>query len=107
MDEFATVTITRGATYQDRLRAYRILVDGQEVAKISAKQSVKFSVPEGPHTIVAKIDWCSCEPVTFTASGGGALIFECGSGLTGWRIFLAFYYVLFARTKYLWLRQVA
>ena len=103
----AVIRVKRSTSYVDRIRAYRILVDGQEMARLDAGQSVDLPVVSGRHTIVAKIDWCSSPTLNVTICDGETVNFECGSNLRGLRIFLAIIYVLFLRDQYLSLIQVS
>jgi hypothetical protein len=107
MSDEAHITIQRDKSYADRLRAYKVAVDGVVVASVRAGQSVTVPVSAGGHTLGPRIDWCGSEELQFKAQAGERITFECGSsltGLTGWRALLALFYVLF-RTQYLWLRR--
>ena len=97
------ITLSRDSGYADRIRAYRVLIDGLEVGTISNGESMTFSVEPGPHEIVLKIDWCSSNTVKFDLSGNGTARFQCGSNLRGIGLLLSFYYIFFARNQYLWL----
>lgn len=97
------ITLSRDSGYADRIRAYRVLIDGTEVGTIDNGESKTFSVEPGPHEMVLKIDWCGSNTVKFDLPVSRSIGFECGSNLRGVGIFLSFYYVLFARDQYLWL----
>lgn len=56
-----TVTITRGGGYFDWLRAYRLLIDGQQWALIRVRESVSLELPPGQYSLEARIDWCRSE----------------------------------------------
>lgn len=103
----AVIRVKRSTSYSDRIRAYRILVDGQEMARLNAGQSVDLPVVSGRHTIVAKIDWCSSPTLNVDIRDGETVNFECGSNLRGLRLFLAIIYVLFQRDQYLTLNQLS
>ena len=103
----AVIRVKRSTSYPDRIRAYRILVDGQEMAHLNADQSVELPVVSGMHTIVAKIDWCSSPTLNVAIRDGETVNFECGSNLRGFRLFLGIIYVLFLRDRYLTLVQVS
>jgi len=90
----------------DKVRAYRIELDGQAVGRINAGQTVEIRVATGEHSIVAKIDWCGSPPLNFDIREGETLQFECGSNLQGLRIFLALVYVFFLRHQYLTLTRI-
>lgn len=90
------ITLSRDSGYADRIRAYRILVDGVEVGTINNGESKTFSIEPGPHEMVLKIDWCSSNTIKFDLPAARSLRFECGSNLRGLGILLSFYYILFA-----------
>ena len=101
----ASITLSRGTGYADRLRAYRVMLDGEEIGRIGNGETKSFPVLPGKHQLAVKIDWCGSNDVTFSLSSGGSLTFLCDSTLRGLRLLGALYYALFARKKYLWLRQ--
>ncbi len=80
--------IRRDTGWADKLRAYRILLDGQELGRIKQGETQEFEVSAGSHEIVAKVDWCSSAPMTFDLDESGAE-FEVASNLRGARVFLA------------------
>lgn len=97
------ITLARDSGYADRIRSYRVLLDGLEIGTISNGESKTFSVEPGAHELVLKIDWCSSNTVRFDLPEARSIRFECGSSLRGIKLFLALYYVLFARDQYIWL----
>ena len=103
----AVIRVKRSTSYPDRIRAYRILVDGQEMARLNDGESVELPVVSGRHTIVAKIDWCSSPTLNVNIRDGETVNFECGSNRRGLRLLLGIFYVLFLRDQYLTLVQVS
>jgi hypothetical protein len=58
----ATIHVHRPAEgWTDRLRAYKLEVDGEEVARIKRGESKALEVSAGQHEIVAKVDWTSSD----------------------------------------------
>lgn len=99
------ITIKRTTSYPDRLRAYKIKVDGMVVGSARAGETVTIPVSPGAHSIVLRIDWCGSDKVDFDIQADGSVFFECGSNLSGWRMILALFYVIFKTHCYLWLRR--
>ena len=95
MGDQAYITIQRGKSYADRLRAYKVAVDGVVVASVRAGQSVTVPVAAGSHTLRLRIDWGRSEELQFQARAGECIAFECGSSLAGWRVLLAIFYAVF------------
>ena len=100
----ATICISRDSVFRDRFRDYRVLLDGREIGRIGNGQEKRFEIDPGQHQLAMKIDWCTSAPVRFLAVNGQSSKFRCGSGLRGIRLLFMLYYVIFARSKYLWIR---
>jgi hypothetical protein len=87
MSDQAQITVRRKTSYPDRLRAYKVRLDGVVVGSVRARDSVTIPVPPGKHSLVLRIDWCGSEQIDFEARPDEQIVFECGSSLTGWRMF--------------------
>lgn len=53
------IKIKRTKEYNNMLRDFIILIDGQEIGKIAYGETKDFEILPGHHIIKAKIDWCS------------------------------------------------
>lgn len=100
-----TITITRDSGYADRVRDYRVCLNGTEIGRISNGQTKSFEIEPGEHKLALKIDWGGSNAVPFSIGSNQSCTFVGGSSLRGLRIFLSIFYVIFARSKYLWLKQ--
>ena len=60
MDDSAGTSVIRlhrrQSFYRDRLRAYRVRIDGNPVGKIAAGETMDFPVPPGEHRVRLTID---------------------------------------------------
>lgn len=99
------ITVTRKTSYADRLRAYKVVIDGEAVGAVRARKSVTIPVAPGKHSLEIRIDWCGSERIDFEVRSGEHVLFECGSNLTGWRVLLAFSSIGSRADQYLWLRR--
>jgi hypothetical protein len=99
------ISISRDSGYADRFRAYSVVCDDAEIGRIRNGTSANFELAPGTHRLMLKVDWCSSNEVSFTIDAGQKVSFSCGSNLRGFRVLLAIYYIVFARTRYLWLRR--
>ena len=99
------IRITRTKSYADRLRAYRIIVNGAERGRLKAGCTIDIPVDVGNHTVAAKIDWCGSPNVNVTSTVGSIVMLSCESNLQGLRIFLAIFYTTLFRGRYLTLTQ--
>ena len=104
MSTQSTLELQRGSAYTDRVRAYKVLVDGQEVGTIKNKSTESFTIAPGRHDVTLKVDWASSSPVTIDAPPGGTVRLQCGPRATP---FTAIWYTIFARKKYLKLEPVS
>jgi hypothetical protein len=107
MVQTAQITIRRGKTYADRLRVYKVSVDGNAVASVRVGESVTVPISPGRHSLGMLIDWCGSETIEFEAAPQQHMVFECGSNLAGWRLLLILFYVVYRTNRYLWLRRAA
>lgn|SRR3989338_2972024 len=98
------IRIKRDTGYADRLRAYKVVLDGNVIGEIRNGQQVEFDVESGKHMLNLKIDWCRSNIVEFEIKQD-SVQFECGSNLRGFKILLAIFYVILLRSKYIWLKM--
>ncbi len=89
------------ALWQDRARAYRILIDSREVACVENDSSVQIPVLPGTYSVRAQIDWCQSPEVRVEVKAGESVALECGPNATP---LLAALYITFMRKNYIWLR---
>jgi hypothetical protein len=92
------VTLTRAKAYVDKVRAYKVLLDGQSVGRIKEGETQSFSAPAGPHQLQLKVDWAGSPTFTFDLAPGDDVRFICRPKANA---FTAILYSLFARNKYL------
>lgn len=78
MQRPATVELSRDRQWRDRLRSYRVYVDGIRVARIRAGQTITLPVDTGEHRLQVRIDWCR-SPVLAIAAGRDAIRLRCGN----------------------------
>lgn len=64
----STIRIQRSSEYNNRLRDYKIFIDGQQAGIIANGETKEFATTDGPHTITAKIDWCSSPDISIKIS---------------------------------------
>jgi hypothetical protein len=99
-----TISVSRDSGYADRLRDYRVLLDGAEIGRLGNGAAKNFEIPSGQHQLMIKVDWARSNIVVLDFGDGESARFLCGSNLRGWRLALAIYYMSFGFRNYLWLR---
>jgi hypothetical protein len=55
----ATIRLKRTSEYNNRMRDFKIFIDGQQIGTIANGETKEFPTTAGPHIVTAKIDWCS------------------------------------------------
>ncbi|GAA1366279.1 hypothetical protein GCM10009661_18720 [Catellatospora chokoriensis] len=78
------------AVWRDRLRAYRLVVDGYEVGEIRRGQVLRVQVSPGRHEVQARIDWTGSKRWVFDAVEGCEARFRvepAGNSLMFWQAF--------------------
>ena len=100
----ARLTFTRGRLYADRLRSYRILVDGRPVGRLDPRGRLDVTVPPGFHRIEARVDWCRSRPMDIDLRPGEAVGVEVTNT---YGAILALWAITFGMFDYLTLRVTA
>ncbi len=88
----------RANAYQDRARAYKVLLDGAEAGSVKRGETVSVDAAPGAHTLQMKIDWATSEPVQVNVVGGQDLHFECWPNA---KPLTAIYWTTLGRKKYI------
>lgn len=99
------IRINRKSGWVDRVRSYKVIVDGQVIGDIRNGQSRDFDLAPGHHTLMLKIDWCRSPILEFDTDGRGTVEFDCSTNLHGFAILFTLFYVLFMRNNYIRLWQ--
>src|SRR5271170_1947937 len=85
----ASLIIARDTGYADRIRKYKVVVDGIVVGRIANGETQEFPVTPGRHQLRMKIDWCGSKPLEFSVSEKDVLAFEAKTNLRGYNLLLA------------------
>jgi len=99
------LNIVRDWGYADRLRAYKVIVDGKTAGEIRNGETKEFPISSGQHELSLKIDWCGSKTIRFTVADGDVLTFDAKSNLRGPRVLALAWYALFAWSSYLHIEQ--
>lgn len=65
----AKIIISRKQEWNNRLRQIGIYLDEQKLGTIANGEVKTFDIPDGNHSIKAKIDWCGSREIEFSISG--------------------------------------
>lgn len=99
-----TLNLVRPTQWCDRLRNYRILVDGEEVGRLAAGAELRVELPEGEHEVVAKIDWARSNRLPLLIRAGEETELEVGANARGWLLLAGIYFATVGFWHYLYLR---
>lgn len=96
------IEITRPKQYQDKIRDYHLIIDGEKVAKIKPNSTQTINIPDNAEYIQAKIDWCS-SPKLYVKdlTSNKILVKNSFAGNFIKALFLPLYYITFGKGKYL------
>jgi len=98
------LVVTRPTAFRDRLRAYRIFVDGTNVGDVRAGGQVELEISPGRHRVEARVDWCSSTPLSVEASGEPIRL-EVGSDWSSWNPFELLARLTWKKNEYLYVRK--
>ena len=59
-----TIRLKRTSEYNNRMRDYKIFIDGQQIGTIANGETKDFPTTVGQHIVTAKVDWCSSPDIS-------------------------------------------
>ena len=83
-----TLIVRRARGGSDRLRRYRILLDGVAVGQLLQGEALSVAVEPGRHELQARIDWCGSRPLSLEVGAADEVV-QVRSALRGWRLLFA------------------
>jgi hypothetical protein len=100
----ARIQICRRRTpWTDRLRTYKVRIDGEEVGDLQHGDEQTFEVQPGRHEIQLAVDWGRSQPVQLELAGEDQAQLLCH----GRNPFLALYWITAGRNRYIALNLAA
>lgn len=69
-----------GGFWKDRIRNYRIFLDGSPAGKISEYAILRLGVPAGTHTVRFKCDFLASQPLEVPVQAGKEVGVVCAAG---------------------------
>jgi hypothetical protein len=88
----------------DRLRRYKVLLDGRQVSLIGRGERIVLPVEPGEHTLQLAIDWATSPPVALRVEVGEEVGMRCASNASPLTVL---YWITFGRRRYLRLEPEA
>ena len=71
----AKLTMHRSRELNNKIRIFKIHIDGKQVGEIRYGETIDFEVTPGRHEVVAKVDWCRSQVVEFEVTEDQTKVF--------------------------------
>ncbi len=98
----SSIVIHRSASWPDKLRAYQVFLDGEQVGLVKDGAEITIQTTPGTHSIQLRIDWCSSPELHVSVAAGKTEMLACGANS---KLLLALLYASIWRGKYIWIKQ--
>ena len=92
------------APWRDRVRSYKVFLDGLEASRVKNGETTSIPVLPGTHCVCIKIDWCRSPKLQVDVLGPQDVELICGPSGSS---FSALYAIIFGRNNYIKLSSVA
>jgi hypothetical protein len=94
----ARLVITRRPAYVAKVRAFKVLLDGEEIGTLREKAPLTHEIAPGRHELQLKLDWGKSPIEEFEAAPGQEIRYWCrpnGNALS------SIYYATFGASRYI------
>jgi hypothetical protein len=92
----------RRSKWADRIRAYKVTIDGQRVGAIRNGQHESYEVPPGQHVVQLQVDWARSQPWGVNLAAGQEAHLMCHAR----NPFTALYWMVVAADRYIGLEPI-
>jgi hypothetical protein len=82
----------------DRVRAYRVMLDGNEVGRVKRGETLTVTATPGQHELHFAIDWCRSAYQDLELADGETVTVRCWSNA---RPYSSIFYITFGRKNYI------
>jgi hypothetical protein len=73
----STLEITRHRAWTDKIRKWKVFIDGYELGRIRQGESLSWAIEPGVHELCLKVDWASSQSISFSIEPEETARFEC------------------------------
>ncbi len=95
---FGYIILERKSQFLNRLKNYRVFINGAEQGRIGNGKTEEYEVPAGENTITCKVNWCSSNDYIVSANPGKKIFLKVGSGMKYfWPIYIVLLVTIIAR----------
>ena len=101
METKTKIILSRPSQLMNRIRGYKVLINGQQVGVIKNGATEEYVVEPGNNSIECKLDWCGSRSLPVNLQAGETIYLKVSSGmklyyfiilLLAGEVFLSFYY---------------
>lgn len=90
MENKTKIIVSRSSEWVNRLRTYKVFINGTQVGSLKNGSSEEFEVQPGSNSIQCKVDWYSSQPFVVEAKEGETVYMRVKNGMTlYWPFFIA------------------
>jgi hypothetical protein len=101
-DNTCTIRLVRPPLFADRIRSYKILLNGKVAGSIGHDSTLEIAAPAGATRLEAKLDWARSRPLTINTLPRETIEIEVRNH---WGLGRALWAITFGRNSYLLLTQ--
>jgi hypothetical protein len=98
----AEIELAREVDFVDHLRAYRVLLDGDQIGEIRSGETLVYDVGPGRHEFQLKISWCWSRKIQLDLDVESSVRLRCRPS----NLLTVFYGITFGRHEYIKLEVV-
>ncbi|HWC54929.1 MAG TPA: hypothetical protein VG676_15190 [Chitinophagaceae bacterium] len=90
METKTKIIVSRSSEWMNRLRTYKVLINGNQVGMVKNGGTEEFSVQPGNNSVQCKVDWYSSKPFSIDIKEGETAYLRVRSGMKlYWPFFIA------------------
>ena len=95
---FGKIILERKSEFMNRLKRYKVLINGAEQTVIGNGQTEEYEVPAGENTITCKVNWCGSNSFVVNVKPGEKAFLKVRSGMKFfWPVYIVLMLTIIAR----------
>ncbi len=88
MDSKTKIIISRSSEWMNRLRTYKVFINGKQAGTVKNGGSEEFAVEPGVNSVQCKVDWYSSQPFNVDVKEGETNYLRVKSGIKYYWLFM-------------------
>ncbi len=88
MDSKTKIIISRSSEWMNRLRTYKVFINGKQAGTVKNGVSEEFAVEPGVNSVQCKVDWYSSQPFNVDVKEGETNYLRVKSGIKYYWLFM-------------------